>query len=60
MMVIPGAFWAPGISLAGFDPVEADSRTVPWPTVRRLALEAGVFPPVYQPVTEGELAVLLD
>jgi hypothetical protein len=40
--------------------VEADTRTVPWSTVRRLALEAGIFPPVYQPVTEGELADLLD
>ena len=46
--------------MAGFDPVETDSRTVPWPTVRRLALEAGLFPPVYQPVTEDELADLLD
>ena len=46
--------------MAGFDPVETDARTVPWPTVRRLALEAGVFPPVYQPVTEKELADLLD
>ncbi|MEN8006002.1 MAG: hypothetical protein ABFS42_03265 [Candidatus Krumholzibacteriota bacterium] len=40
--------------------MESDARTVPWETVRRLALEAGVFPPVYQPVTEGELADLLD
>jgi hypothetical protein len=59
LMTIPGVFLAPGFSLAGFDPVEADARTVPWPTVRRLALEAGLFPPAYHPVSEGELADLL-
>ena len=47
---------APGVSFAGFDPVEADARTVDWSTLRRLILQGGRFPPVYQPVTEGELA----
>lgn len=59
LIILPGVLAAPGISFAGFDPVEVDARTVAWPTIRRLALEAGVFPPVYQPVTEGELADLL-
>jgi len=59
LIITSGALLAPEVSIAGFDPVEADARTVPWPTVRRLALEAGEFPPAYQPVTEGELAALL-
>ncbi len=40
--------------------MEADARTVPWSTVQRLALEAGLFPPAYRPVSEGELADLLE
>ncbi len=40
--------------------VEADARTVPWATIERLCLEAGVFPPRYQPLSEAELAALLD
>lgn len=55
----PGAPAAPGVSHAAFDPVEADARTVAHATLRRLVLEAGLFPPVYQPVSEGELAALL-
>jgi len=60
LFLSPGAPAAPGVSFAGFDPVEADARTVPWITVQRLALEAGLFPPVYRPVSEGELADLLE
>ena len=59
LLVTPGAPLAPGVTFAGLDPVEADPRTVPWSTVRRLALEAGLFPPAYSPVSEGELADLL-
>jgi len=50
---------APGVLLADLAPVESDARTVPWSTIRRLALEAGRFPPLTRPVTEGELADLL-
>ena len=59
LLVTPGAPLAPGASFAGLDPVESDARTVPWSTVRRLALEAGLFPPAYRPVSAGELADLL-
>ncbi|MFO7610322.1 MAG: capsule assembly Wzi family protein [Candidatus Krumholzibacteriia bacterium] len=44
----------------GLGPVETDARTVPWSTVERLALEAGLFPPAVRPVGEAELADLLD
>ena len=40
--------------------VEPDSRQVPWATLERLALEGGRFPRRYQPVSEDELAALLD
>ncbi len=40
--------------------MHADARTVPWSTVERLVLEAGLFPPRVRPVTEAELAALLD
>lgn len=60
LLFAPGAPLAPGVSFAGFDPVEADARTVDWPTMQRLALEAGLFPSTYRPVTEGELADLLE
>jgi Capsule assembly protein Wzi len=33
---------------------------VPWTTLRRLALEAGRFPPLVQPVSKAELADLLS
>ena len=56
LLVTPGA---PGVSFAGLLPVETDARAIPWSTVRRLALEAGLFPPAYHPVSEGELADLL-
>jgi len=36
--------------------VEADPRTLPWATLRRLALEAGTFLPPYRPVSGGEIA----
>lgn len=32
---------------------------MPWAQLRRLALEAGIFPPLVQPVSEAELAELL-
>lgn len=54
-----GALAAPGVSFAGLEAVESDARTVPWPTLRRLALEGGVFMPSTRPVGEGELADLL-
>ena len=41
-------------------PVEPDTRTVEWSTLRRLALEAGLFPPAVQPVSEAELAELME
>jgi hypothetical protein len=40
--------------------VEVDARTVPWMSLDRLLLEAGLFPPPYQPVSRAELAALLD
>jgi hypothetical protein len=47
---------------AGTDPTaaELDARAVPWETVRRLALQAGLFPPATQPVSGAELAALLQ
>ncbi len=59
LLLTPVALVAPGVSFAGFDPVEADARTVDWSTLRRLILQGGHFPPVYQPVSEAELAHLL-
>lgn len=44
---------------AQFDNLEVDSRTVPWSSITRLALEGGVFPPAYRPVTEAEIARIL-
>lgn len=55
-----GAFCTPGVSHAEFGPLEPDARTVPWATITRLALQAGYFEPVYQPVSEDELADLLE
>lgn len=49
----------PGASFAQLEAVESDARTVPWETLRRLALEGGVFMPTTHPVSEGELADLL-
>lgn len=43
-----------GIGPAGV--LESDPRNLPWPTLRRLALEAGAFLPPYQPVSGGEIA----
>ncbi|HPE37497.1 MAG TPA: hypothetical protein PK625_10110, partial [Spirochaetales bacterium] len=45
---------------AGFSAVAADARTAPWSTLDRLLLLGGLFLPAHQPVTEGELAALLD
>ncbi|MFH1843047.1 MAG: capsule assembly Wzi family protein [bacterium] len=39
--------------------MDVDSRTVPWPTIRRLQLEAGEFPPPYRALTRAELATWL-
>ena len=39
--------------------IEPDVRTLPWTTLRRLALESGRFLPPYQPVTAAELTRLL-
>ncbi len=64
-----GALVAPGASAsgdtasqapAGFSAVAADARTAPWSTLDRLLLLGGLFLPAHQPVTEGELAALLD
>jgi len=38
---------------------EPDARTVPWHTLRRLALLGGEFPAPYRPVTAGEIAAQL-
>lgn len=51
---------APGVSFAFQGDVEPDARTVPWPVLHRLALEAGLFPPAYQPVSRDEIYRLLD
>ncbi len=51
---------APGVCLSQFENLEADARTVPWTSITRLALEAGFFPPAYRPVSQAELADLLD
>ncbi len=53
----------PGVSSAragGLGLVEPDARTVPWTTIERLVLEAGLLPPAYRPRSEQELASLLD
>lgn len=58
----PGLLVAPSmLAVAHAAPlaVEPDVRTIPWDTVRRFALEAGLFPPVYRPRSEAELAELL-
>ncbi len=46
----------PEVSRAQPSTVEVDAREVSWHVVRRLALAAGQFPPLYQPVSEKELA----
>ncbi|MCP4291888.1 MAG: capsule assembly Wzi family protein [bacterium] len=55
-----GAFLAPGVLWALPSDTalntEVDARTVPWHVVRSLALQAGKFPPLYQPISEQELA----
>jgi len=48
-----------GPCLAQFSNVEPDARVLPWSSITRLALESGVFPPAYRPVSEGELARLM-
>lgn len=54
-----GLVLMPGVSFAHFGAVDADARIVPWSGITRLALEGGVFPPAYRPVTTTELADLL-
>jgi hypothetical protein len=49
----------PDTALAQFSNLEADSRSIPWSSITRLALEGGFFPPAYRPVTEGEISHLL-
>jgi hypothetical protein len=53
-MVPPAA-----VGAAGGGTVETDPSTLPWSTLTRWLLEAGVFPPVYRPVSRAELARLL-
>ncbi len=52
-------FFVPSICEAQFQNVEPDARIVPWSSIRRLALEGGLFLPSYRPVSEAELARLL-
>lgn len=56
LVVLP---WATVARAAPPAPVEPDVRTVPWDEIRRFALEAGLFAPVYRPRSEAELARLL-
>lgn len=51
---LPAETAAPGESA-----VVLDHRLLPWPTLRRLLLEGGQFPPPYFPLTRGEVAALL-
>ncbi len=50
----------PMYAQAQFQYLQADARTVPWSSINRLALEGGLFPPAYRPVSEGEIAQLLE
>jgi len=52
--------WGWADSAMASSPLEPDPRTISWSTVQRLALEAGLFPPLYQPVSQQELAELLE
>lgn len=39
---------------------DLDARLLPWATLRRLALLAGMQPPVDEPISRGELAAILE
>ncbi|MCP4573019.1 MAG: capsule assembly Wzi family protein [bacterium] len=63
-----GVLVAPGVSLSqpaeGPPPEptasELDAGSVPWETLERLCLEAGIFPPRYRPLGAAELAALME
>jgi len=40
--------------------VEPDQRTVPWHTLRRLAMLGGDFVPPYRPITNGEITGIIQ
>ena len=63
VLATPGVPVTAGVASAragGLGLVEPDARTVPWTTIERLVLEAGLLPPAYRPLSEQELAALLD
>jgi len=61
MAILAALATIPGLmaTRAAASPAEPDPRTLPWETLRRLALENGQFLPPYRPVSEDEIAEAL-